>query len=34
MPQDQIDWIMVYNANTAGYPMPAGNTTSSARPTA
>jgi len=26
MPQDQINWIIVYNANTAGYPMPTGNT--------
>ena len=26
MPQNQINWILVYNANTAGYPMPAGNT--------
>ena len=28
MPQDQINWIEVYNANTSGFPMPAGNTTS------
>jgi hypothetical protein len=26
MPKDQIDWILVYDANTAGYPLPAGNT--------
>ena len=26
MPQDQINWILVYNANSSGYPMPAGNT--------
>ena len=26
MPQDQINWVIVYNANTAGYPMPNGNT--------
>jgi hypothetical protein len=26
MPQDQINWIMVYRANTDGYPQPAGNT--------
>jgi hypothetical protein len=26
MPQSEINWIIVYNANTAGYPMPAGNT--------
>jgi hypothetical protein len=25
MPQDQINWIIVYRANTDGYPMPAGN---------
>jgi len=28
MPQNQINWIEIYNANTAGFPMPAGNTTS------
>ena len=28
MPQDQINWIEVYNANTSGFPMPSGNTTS------
>ena len=27
MPQDQINWIEVYNANTSGFPMPSGNTT-------
>lgn len=27
MPQDQINWIRVYRANTQGYPMPNGNTT-------
>jgi hypothetical protein len=27
MPQDRINWIIVYNANTTGYPMPAGNAT-------
>ena len=26
MPQDQINWVLVYNANSSGYPMPAGNT--------
>jgi Flp pilus assembly pilin Flp len=26
MPQDSINWIIVYNANAQGYPMPAGNT--------
>ena len=26
MPQDEINWILVYNANPQGYPMPAGNT--------
>jgi TadE-like protein len=26
MPQDQINWIIVYRANTLGYPQPAGNT--------
>jgi Flp pilus assembly protein TadG len=26
MPADSIDWILVYQANAAGYPMPAGNT--------
>ncbi len=28
MPQSQINWIIVYNANSGGYPEPAGNTTS------
>jgi hypothetical protein len=27
MPQDQINWIIVYRANSDGYPQPAGNTT-------
>lgn len=27
MPQDEINWIIVYRANTDGYPQPAGNTT-------
>jgi hypothetical protein len=26
MPQDQINWIIVYRANAGGYPQPAGNT--------
>ncbi len=26
MPKDSINWVMVYEANTAGYPLPAGNT--------
>ncbi len=26
MPKDQIDYIVVYKANSAGYPLPAGNT--------
>jgi hypothetical protein len=26
MPQDQINWILVYNPNAAGYPLPTGNT--------
>jgi hypothetical protein len=26
MPQDQINWILVYNSNDQGWPMPAGNT--------
>jgi hypothetical protein len=26
MPQDSINWIIVYNANSQGFPMPAGNT--------
>ena len=29
MPQDQINWVEVYNANSSGYPLPAGNTTAS-----
>ena len=28
MPKDSIEWIIVYSANTHGYPMPATNTTS------
>src|SRR3954453_21117536 len=27
MPKDNIDWLLVYSANTLGYPLPAGNTT-------
>lgn len=26
MPKDSIEWILVYSANAAGYPMPTGNT--------
>jgi hypothetical protein len=26
MPKSQIDWLLVYQANTAGYPLPNGNT--------
>jgi TadE-like protein len=26
MPQSQINWIIVYNANSSGYPLPNGNT--------
>jgi hypothetical protein len=26
MPKDEINWILVYDANTQGYPLPAGNT--------
>jgi hypothetical protein len=26
MPQDDINWVLVYNANPQGYPLPAGNT--------
>jgi Flp pilus assembly pilin Flp len=26
MPQDQINWILVYQANPQGYPLPSGNT--------
>jgi hypothetical protein len=26
MPKDSIDWILVYDANASGYPLPAGNT--------
>jgi len=28
MPQDQINWIEIYNANSSGFPLPAGNTSS------
>ena len=27
MPKDSIKWLLVYSANTKGYPLPAGNTT-------
>jgi hypothetical protein len=27
MPKDSIQWILVYDANAAGYPQPSGNTT-------
>jgi TadE-like protein len=27
MDKNSIDWILIYDANTAGYPLPAGNTT-------
>jgi TadE-like protein len=26
MPQDEINWVLVYNANAQGFPMPSGNT--------
>jgi hypothetical protein len=26
MPKDSIQWVMIYSANAAGYPMPTGNT--------
>ena len=32
MPKDQIDYILVYRANSGGYPMPNGNTGRSRRP--
>ena len=34
MPKDEINWILVYDANTLGYPLPAGNTSATARPSA